>query len=385
MASESPVVAMPRASSILNALQAVKNIRAVILTALVLIVTAVVFGVVFYVAGRSGSVVLMFIGGLLSYLVGLYGVSAVGFMLMNDARGRPSLSITDALTVSLLSTHRWIAVMLSALVVFLLFVVVLALILFVCKIPFAGPVLYAVVLPVATFATALFLAAMYFVVIPLTFPAVWMGDTTMQVISKLMAIFRQRLVHVVVQVLLLVLLCLVVGGIIASLVFSALAIVGSLSAAILPGFGGGFGRYGMAGMMGGMMGGAGGGHMIAGMIGGGIVFAVVMIVPFLILFQGYCQIYLDAIEGMDFSAAESQLKSQMEAIQRKAREAQERVQEKIQSKPAAPAAAPQPAPPPAPPPAAPAPAATAAGVCPKCNGAVASDDTFCGSCGHKLH
>jgi hypothetical protein len=319
-------------------------------------------------------------------------------MLMNDAKGAPPLAMVEALTLSLSSTHRWIAVMLLAALVFALFALALVLVLFVCKIPFLGPVLYAGVLPVATIATAAFLAALYFVVMPLAFPAVWMGDTTMQAVSKLLAIVRQRLVQVVAHVLLLMLLCFVAGGIIGSLMFSGLAVVGALSAALLPNLSGGMGGPGgFGGLMFGMMAGAGregGGYLVAGSIGGAIIFAVVMIVPFLILLRGYCSIYLDVIQGIDFSAAESQLKSGMETLQAKAREAQERARQKMQSPPATPAApaadvqrestAVSPA-------TAPADGAAVdiqvpvAGRCPKCGATVAGDDKFCGGCGAKLN
>ena len=396
MSNESSAVSMPNFSALLGALHAVKNLRAVMLTALVLVTTAVVFAVVIFVVGRAGSVALTMIGALFAYLVAIYGVSAVGFMLMSEAKGAPPLSIADALTMSMMSTHRWIAVMLLALVVFILFAVVLAVIFFVCKIPVAGPVLYAVVVPVATFVTAFFLAAMYFVVMPLAFPSVWCGDSVMQVVSKLIAIARQRLVAVVMQVIVLMLLCAFVAGIIAGLVLSAMAVVGSMSAGIL-GVGGGMGAFTSMGRMMGDMQGASAGYMIAGGVGFAIVMAVVLIVPFLMTIQGYCVIYLDVTKDMDFSESETGLKSRLEDLQRQAREAQERVREKGQAQPVPPpAAAPAPRPtpaaaparpaPPPPPPAAPAPtpAPAPATQCPKCNGPVVSDDAFCGGCGHKL-
>jgi hypothetical protein len=394
MTNESSVKSMPRASTILGALEGVRNIRAGIVTALVLIANAVVFVSFSYLTTRFGNFALAAVGGLLVVLIAAYGASAVGFMLMNDAKGAPPLAIVEALTLSLSSTHRWICVMLLAALVFALFALALVLVLFICKIPFLGPVLYAGVLPLATIATAAFLAAMYFVVMPLAFPAVWLGDTTMQVMSKLLAIIRQRLVQVVAHVLLLLLLCFIAGGIIGGLMFAGLAVVGMLSAALLPNVGGAMG--GLGGMMAGV-GREGGGYLIAGGIGGAIIFAVVTIVPFLILIRGYCSIYLDVIQGIDFSAAESQLKSGMENIQRKAREAQERAREKMQSPPvtpAAPVSGTQREPPAAPLATAPAAAAaaataatqiTAAGQCPKCGAAVTAEDKFCGGCGAKLN
>ncbi len=380
---------MPRISTILGALEAVKNIRAFILTALVLITAVFVVGLFSYMGVRGGSFALGAVGALLAGLIALYGSSAVGFMLMNDARGASSLTIGEALTISLLSTHRWIAVMLLAALVFVLFVLATLLILFVCKIPVLGPLLYTVVLPVTTLATAAFLAAMWFVVIPLAFPAVWTGDTTMQVLSKLTAIGRQRLFQVVALTLLLALLCFIAGMIIGVFAFGGLAIVGALSATVLPNVGAGFGGlYGVMSSL--MLGGGyeGAGYIVAGGIGAAIVLAFVMIVPFLILFQGYCLIYLDVIQGIDLSAAEEQLTSRMENIQRKAREAQERVREKTQPLPAklaAPLVQTQPFPP--------APAAAAAltatqmpsaGRCPKCSIGITGEDVFCGGCGFRL-
>lgn len=388
MTNASSVTSMPRTSTILGALEGVKNVRAGILTALVLITTAVVFALFSYLAAQGAGVALAAVGGLLAFLIVVYGVSAVGFMLMNDAKGAGSLTMVEALMISLTSTHRWIGVMVLALLIFVLFAVALAVVLFVCKIPFVGPVLYTGVLPLATITTAAFLAAMYLVVMPLAFPAVWMGDTAMQVVSKLWAIVRQRLVQVVVLILLLGLLVFVAGGIISFLMFGGLAIVGALSAAILP-IGGGMGGL-MSGLVAGA-GGAGGGYIVAGGIGGAIVFAIVMIVPILILFRGYCLIYLEVIQGIDFSAAENQLKSGMENIQRKARETQERVREKTRASPATPAAPASgtqrdsPSVPPAAAAGASAPTQMPfAAECPQCGAAVATEDMFCGGCGVKL-
>ena len=375
MANHASVTSMPRASTILGALEAVRNLHAAVLVGLVFITTALVFMLFAYLANASASIMVAALGGLLVFLISVYGSSAIGYMLMTDAKGATPLSIAEALLLSLRTTHRWLAVMLLALLVFVLFALVLLLILVVCKIPFLGPVLYAVVLPVATLATAAFIAALYFVVMPLSFPAVWAGDTAMQAVAKLWAIVRQRLVQVVVLVLLLALLSLVIGGVIALFTLAALGIVGTLSAVLLP-TGGGIG-----GLMSGMMMGAGregAGYLIAGGIGSAIVFAIVMIVPFLVLLRGYCLIYLEVIQGIDFSAAEAQLKSKMDDLQRQAREAQERAREKMQAP--APASAPRETT------AAPAvgAAAPAAGKCPQCGASVTADDAFCGGCGARL-
>ena len=378
MANQVPVTSMPRASTILGALEAVRNVHAAALVGLVFITTALVFTLSGYLASIGGGIVVAALGGLLVFLISVYGSSAIGYMLMTDAKGATPLSIAEALLLSLRTTHRWLLVMLLALLVFVLFALVLFLILVVCKIPFLGPVLYAVVLPVATLATAAFIAALYFVVMPLSFPAVWAGDTAMQAVAKLWAIVRQRLVQVVVLVLLLALLCFVIGGIIALFTLAALGIVGALSAMLLP-TGGGIG-----GLMSGMMMGAGqegAGYLIAGGIGSAIVFAIVTIVPFLILLRGYCLIYLEVIQGMDFSAAEAQLKSRMDNLQRQAREAQERAREKMQAPAPASASRETPGAAPAAPTVG---AAPAAGKCPQCGAGVSSDDAFCGGCGAKL-
>ncbi len=76
MTTESAVAAMPRISTILGALEAVRNVRAFILTALVLITAVFVVGLFSYMGVRGGSFALGAVGALLAGLIALNRSSA---------------------------------------------------------------------------------------------------------------------------------------------------------------------------------------------------------------------------------------------------------------------------------------------------------------------
>ena len=77
MANQAPVPSMPRTSTILGALEAVRNVHAGILIALVFITTALIFALFSYLAAIGGGVVVAALGGLLVFLISVYGSSAV--------------------------------------------------------------------------------------------------------------------------------------------------------------------------------------------------------------------------------------------------------------------------------------------------------------------
>ena len=88
MANQAPVTSMPRTSTILSALEAVRNVHAGILIALVFITTALIFALFSYLAAIGGGVVVAALGGLLVFLISVYGSSAVGSMSRCFPAGR---------------------------------------------------------------------------------------------------------------------------------------------------------------------------------------------------------------------------------------------------------------------------------------------------------
>ncbi len=395
--------------ALFSALEAIRNIRAVILLALTFVAAVGVF--LLLNSMHNNTVTLL--GMLLATAIMFYGTSAVGIMLMHKAQSGEDLSIGDAVMRSLAISHRLLAVALLAFVVFLGFLLVAAILFFVCKIPGVGPVLYFFALPISILALGVTYAAFLFVVMPLAGPSVWSGEKVFDVVSNLYAIVRQRLPLTVVLMVFLGILVAISAVILAIIFWSGVIFSGVLSASILhTGLGGGLSSLlgsamsggmggmggqdamgwsgGMGGMggaygMGGMGGGSGSGLAIAGMAGAGLLFAAMMAFPGLVLFQGYCQIYLIVTDGLDVSAEKESLRHGMEQAKKAAEEAKRKAEEarlrmeeqrkKAASARQATAAAPT--------------AAKTSGTqasmrCPACGGAITAGDDFCGSCGHKL-
>lgn len=380
--------------SLLSALDAVRNFRALLMMVLTLIAAVGAFMVLKSVYAMWA----VLLGVLLALAILFYGMSAVGIMLMHKAQTGETISIMDAVVRSLAISHRLIAVGLLALVVFLAMMLVVALLLVVCKIPGLGAFLYFFVLPFSILLLGLTYAAFIFVVVPMAGPAVWRGEKIFDVLSQLFAIIRQRLSMTVVLLIFLGILVFVTAIVLTIIYWSGLLFSGGLSAKVLGqslggglmgmvgpmmggmgGMGGGFDGYDPYGGMGGIGGGAGAGGggdlAMAGMAGAGILFAAMLAPPGLVLLQGYCQIYLIVTDGLDVSAEKAALRERMDQAKRAAEEAKRRAEEakrkmdEQRAKAASAAAAPPPA---------------SATACPACGGSITADDVFCGHCGHKL-
>lgn len=396
--------------SLLDSIDAIRNWRAVLL----LLATLVAASVVFAVGGMLAtvSVVLSLLFSLAALAVTFYGANAAGMMLMDEAQGHASRPPMAALMTSLATSHRLILVFLLLGAVYLVGFIALAIVLFLCKIPFLGPVLYAVVFPVSVVVAGVALFALPTVVFPLSAPSVWSGAGTMQCISQLLAIARKRMLLVVLLMVAVAFISGVIGFLIGAILFSGTAVTMGLSVPIL----GGSGMDGA--MMGGFgmgVGGFGMGHTVAAAIGGGVLFAIAFTLPGMVYLRGACTVYLRAVDGLDLAAEQAAMDEKMAAAKAKAREMQAQAQARAEqfskppvapvppasewtsAEPVAPTApvAPQaaaaaaftstmPILPPAPTPAEPPPAGPAMIACPQCQAPVVPGDAFCGECGRKL-
>lgn len=353
--------------SLMAATDAFKNVRAILLLALTFICAALIGAAFSAIAASAQMGSLAVIGALLALLVMFYGANAVGIMMMKDAQGQPRHAMADAVLLSLFSSHRVLAVFLLECAIVLLAVLGVVLVLLICKIPVLGPVLYTAVFPLAAILLGVLVFALFYVMLPLTGPAVWSGATVFEVIARLNLVVRTRLIEVVLSQIVLFLITVFVAFVIFGMVGTGVAMTTGLSAAIL---GANSGGAGMLGMMGGLMGGGGGGgggHAIAAGIGGGILMAIAAVVPALIFTKGACIIYLNSTRDLDFAASEARLGEGLAAVKRRGEEARERARQLAQQSPA-------------PVHAGAAPVAT----CPSCHAVVAADDVFCGNCAHKL-
>jgi len=276
-------------------------------------------------------------------------------------------------------------------VIYLFGMLAFAALLFVCKIPGIGPLLYTVVFPAGIVVSGIALFAIPTVIFPLAAPAIWSGAGTMAAVSQLMAVARKRLLLVLILMIVVGLVAWIVGGLVGALLLTGTWFTGLLSAAVLgiSEIGGSSGIG--AGLLGGLMSGGGfgsglGGYLVAAMIGGGVVWAAALTLPALVYLRGASSVYLRAIEGLDLAAEQAALRVKVAAAQARAREFQVQAQATAQqyaqraqaSTPAVAGAAAVSV--------ATAVAITPAGTpaCPACSIAIVPGDVFCANCGHRL-
>lgn len=360
---------------LIRAADAVTDWRALATTAL----AALAF---FLCAALSGwlaksSMALAFVFGLVTLVVGLIGYSSVGIMLMRRAQGVET-SIADAVMQAVFTVHRLLGVALLMLLAFAGLALAALLLLFVCKLPGVGNLLYAIVFPIVTVALGLTIAGMFYVAFPLAAPAVWAGNTVWQTAARLFVIIRQRLLSVITNLVILSILVFFLSSVVMFVLYSGYFAAIGLSAKVGIFAGGGFGGLlqGAMGGMGGMNGYGGGDNVMsyggAFAFGTGLVFMLGMIIPFLTFINGSCMIYLQTVDGLEFDGAEQQLRGHMDEAKRRAQEARERAGSRLEE---AKAAVQRPAPAPAAPP--------VARSCSNCHEPLAEDDVFCGGCGTK--
>lgn len=328
-----------RFDSLISATEAFKNLRALALLGLS-VLASVLCAVLFGWLGSRAGFWLAGLGSLLAFVMFFYGVNAVGIMLMNEAQGQRELGMSDALLLSLYSSHRLIGVAILQFLIVIAAVAAVALILVVCKIPYLGTFLFTFVYPITAIFLGVLVFSLFYVMFPLAGPAVWSGATVFQVIARLQVIATKKLVSVILSQLLLFVIVGFASTVIFMVLGVGLALTTSVSMPIVGGdggamqmsmlamrmMGGGMGDYGYGYGVGDGMGGAG--HMIAGGIGGGLLFAAAAVIPLLMLTKGFCLIYLNTTADLDFSKAEGQLEEKM----RKAREAAEETRRRMEER-----------------------------------------------------
>jgi hypothetical protein len=335
---------------------------------------------------------------LLAMAVVFYGANAAGMMMMDEASGHPSRPIGAAVMSSLATSHRLVLLLLVIGVVYLLGVLAFAALLFVCKIPGVGPLLYTLVFPAGVVVSGIAIFAVPTVILPLSAPAIWTGASTIAGVSQLLAVARKRLLLVLLLMIAVGLVAGAVGALIGAILFAGTSFSGILSAAILGSSAGGLADM-ATGLTGGLMGGGGFGSGLGGgfgdgggsygtavMIGGGIVYASSFTLPGLVYLRGASSVYLRAIEGLDLQAEQAALDEKLSTARAKAREMQAHAQATAQQYSHRAQAPPVVAG-----------ASTSSGAvapmavnslpvpkCPACGSDLVPGDAFCAECGHKL-
>jgi hypothetical protein len=201
----------------------------------VLIATGLLtMGIVFVVAQLlTGSPVMSILLMSLTQLVILpAGTSIAGLLLRDQACGETPRPLRKAVSDGIPAFLRILGVMLISVLLMVAFLLCLSVLLFACKIPAVGPVLYAVLFPVLVILAGL----LYFGLmagLSMACPAVWNGATIRATLEIVWRIIAHRAVELLVNLFLLSVLIALAGFILTSIIFVGAHIILGMSVPIL--------------------------------------------------------------------------------------------------------------------------------------------------------
>ncbi|GHU10279.1 hypothetical protein FACS1894185_1320 [Betaproteobacteria bacterium] len=405
----SPSADAPHYGDLLRAVEGLRNWRAIVLSIIYLGVALLITYLGGKLAFSAGSPVLALLFTLLAAVVAYLGVSAVGLTLMDQAQGLPSRPLLLAVWDSLSAALRVFVVALIGAVIILVFYALLALVLFICKIPALGPLLYAVTFPVLVIVGGLLLFSIG-VALTMIGPAIWNGASIRGAVAMLWQIATRRTVELLIRLVLLSLLSGLVSWILFAILGCGFFSVGGFSAAILD-LSISFDAFNLLNVLGGNTYNFASvsdtvNYMKAAAFGSSVLLVLVISAVNAMVLLGLNLIYLKLSADLDPSEterligqrlAEARAKAQSikEESQRRLEEAKEirRQQQEAataQAHAAAEAKAQAEAARNAAPAASVAKAVTSAtsqpavNLCPKCQAPIVPGDLFCGECGQKL-
>jgi hypothetical protein len=359
-------------SSLLEALDAASNGPAFLMlsatTIITMLVLAIFGSITTYMATQN-----MYAGAFFGFLtfvlvtsVAVVGVNATGILLGDGVWGRQQRGLVSAILAAAFTFHRLLSVLMIEVILFVVYLVVLTALLFVCKLPGVGPLLYAVVLPISAIATGLVIFSLLFIAIPLAAPAIWNGSTVKSALVLLQAVARSRLLMTVTMMVIMFILMAFVTAFIFAILFAGVSTVLSLSAAVV-----GVSSTGMVDLTNIFAGGGASGYAYAMGFGMLVLFLLGGNPAFLIGLKGSSIIYREVSMGLDLAANGQILDSTLANFKEKAErtkqamnEAAEAARKKIEAhqKPLD---------------------SIQAMACHGCKTAITADDLFCGSCGYK--
>jgi hypothetical protein len=313
-------------SSLFQAVTGLRNQRALVAMLGCMFVGVIVSGLLMAMTGSLGV-----FAGLLAMIVWVVavgtGVNAAGLLQMDHARGISPRSTADALVYGLMCIPKLIALGLIFVAVEIAVFIVIAVLLFVCKIPYLGPLLFVVVFPLSVVVAGITIVGSFLCMV-LSLPAIWQGASITRALAQTFAIVRSRLLEAVLLLIFVGFLCFAVAMIIFGVLGFGLLPTLGMSMSIV-GFGG-FGGFGMEAMMALSQGGGSAGHAIAGAIGGALLWAVAASLVGQVYLLGLSLVYLRVTEGLDLTASEEALRATFDDAKRRTVEFGEKARQATQ-------------------------------------------------------
>lgn len=240
-----------------------------------------------------------------AFFVVFYGSNAAGIWTMLRVRGESAgLDLLDAIYASLLRAHRLILMVLIFAALAAACGGLLWGLLWVCKLRYIGPPLYALAVPVAVLSVGLAALAGMVVVVPLAAPSVWAGDSTLQGLRTLWQIARQRLMMVVVLIAAVSLVTGLAGAMASFVVMVGGSVVAQLSIWVTgvhvpaPLLMAGLFGHGLRSIDSKQIPPEALHHTFAALAGGGVVFALALVLPGLVYLRGVCSVYWSLRESL---------------------------------------------------------------------------------------
>ena len=221
------------AGAILPAVDAITNTKALAVEFVAMAVGVALFGLFASMGMSSMSFSAFGLAFLLFLICAGTGFNAAGVVLMDEASGASSRSFTDALLAGLFALGKAIVVMILAGLAFLGIVLAVALLLWICKIPVVGPVLFFIVFPLSAVTIGVLFVAFAFVLAPIASPAIWSGESIGTALARVAMVIRKRLVGVVVRACVLFVLLIVTAMVLWWIALSGTLTAGSLSLGIV--------------------------------------------------------------------------------------------------------------------------------------------------------
>lgn len=364
-------------SSLFQAIGGLRNLRAAVAMLGCLFTGILIAGLLAALFGRFGTWAFG-LAGIVFLVAYVMAVNACGILLLDQARGLPPRGLSDALIYGLICVPKLIFLVVLLLVVCALMFLAIAILLFFCKVPVLGPLLFTVVFPLCVVLAGATFFWLFFGG-NLACVALWDGATVIRAVAQSIAIARTRLM----ESMLLQGVVLVLASAVSLVVFLVLGLgllpTMAMSQSIV-----GAGIGDVASILASF--GSGGGYGIAGAIGTGLLWAVAVTLVTQVYLLGLELVYLRVIEGLDSSAAEQTLTEHIDTARRraaelgdKAKEAAERAREQGRraAGPVAAVAQVQVS-------SQAAPAGRLTSACPQCRKPVTDRDVFCGECGFKI-
>lgn len=242
-----------------------------------------------------------------AFFVVFYGGNAGGMLAMDRALrapGVPARTIAQAVRLSLLRAHHLLGVIVIVALLAALAGGLLLGLLWLCRLPWAGPLLFAVLVPVAVVSVGLAALAGALLVVPLSAPAIWAGASALQAVRQLFALARQRLMLAAVLIAGLSLLTGLAGAATSFVVWFGGRVVAEAAVRVIKVqvppellMAGLFG-HGLRSINAQAVPAEAVAHTAAALVGGGVVFALALVLPGLVYLRGICIAFVALRESL---------------------------------------------------------------------------------------